>query len=99
PTSINLIKAEIIGTANWSWSMYPGLSTGCINTLLQYGTEEQKALYLPKLVEGSWAGTMCLTEPQCGTDLGQVKSKAIPQEDGTYKVSGTNIFISSREHD
>jgi alkylation response protein AidB-like acyl-CoA dehydrogenase len=79
--------------------MYPGLSTGCINTLLQYGTDEQKATYLPKLVEGTWAGTMCLTEPQCGTDLGQVKSKAIPQDDGTYKISGTKIFISSGEHD
>ncbi|MGP5530371.1 acyl-CoA dehydrogenase C-terminal domain-containing protein [Psychrobacter celer] len=99
PMSINLIKAEMIGTANWPWAMYPGLSTGCINTLLQYGSDEQKAIYLPKLVEGSWSGTMCLTEPQCGTDLGQVKSKAIPQEDGTYKISGTKIFISSGEHD
>jgi hypothetical protein len=99
PTSINLIKAEMIGTANWPWAMYSGLSTGCINTIMQYGTDEQKDLYLPKLVEGTWSGTMCLTEPQCGTDLGQVKSKAIPQDDGTYKISGTKIFISSGEHD
>ena len=99
PTSLNLIKAEMIGTANWPWAMYPGLSTGCINTIMQYGTDEQKETYLHKLVEGSWAGTMCLTEPQCGTDLGQVKSKAIPQEDGSYKLSGTKIFISSGEHD
>ncbi|WP_169392624.1 MULTISPECIES: acyl-CoA dehydrogenase C-terminal domain-containing protein [Psychrobacter] len=99
PMSLNLIKAEMIGTANWPWAMYPGLSTGCINTLLQYGTQAQKDTYLPKLVEGSWSGTMCLTEPQCGTDLGQVKSKAIPQDDGTYKLSGTKIFISSGEHD
>ncbi|MEZ2692334.1 acyl-CoA dehydrogenase C-terminal domain-containing protein [Psychrobacter faecalis] len=99
PMSINLIKSEMMGTANWPWAMYPGLSTGCINTLLQYGTDEQKAIYLPKLVEGTWSGTMCLTEPQCGTDLGQVKSKAIPQDDGTYKISGTKIFISSGEHD
>ncbi len=99
PMSINLIKSEMIGTANWPWSMYPGLSTGCINTMLQYGTDEQKDIYLPKLVEGTWSGTMCLTEPQCGTDLGQVKTKAVPQDDGTYKISGTKIFISSGEHD
>lgn len=99
PMSINLIKSEMIGTANWPWSMYPGLSTGCINTILQYGTDEQKDLYLPKLVEGSWSGTMCLTEPQCGTDLGQVKTKAEPQEDGSYTLKGTKIFISSGEHD
>ncbi|WP_296402796.1 acyl-CoA dehydrogenase C-terminal domain-containing protein [Psychrobacter sp.] len=99
PMSINLIKSEMIGTANWPWTMYAGLTTGCINTLLQYGTDEQKDMYLPKLVEGTWSGTMCLTEPQCGTDLGQVKTKAIPQEDGTYKLNGTKIFISSGEHD
>src|SRR5699024_9869773 len=97
PMSLNLIKSEMIATANWPWAMYPGLTTGCINTLLQYGTDEQKDTYLPKLVEGTWSGTMCLTEPQCGTDLGQVKSKAIPQDDGTYKISGTKIFISSGE--
>jgi hypothetical protein len=96
---MNLVKSEMMGTANWPWAMYPGLATGCINTILQYGTDEQKALYLPKLVEGAWAGTMCLTEPQCGTDLGQVKSKAEPQEDGTYKLNGTKIFISGGEHD
>ncbi|WP_230658788.1 acyl-CoA dehydrogenase C-terminal domain-containing protein [Psychrobacter sp. I-STPA10] len=99
PMSLNLIKSEMMGTANWPWAMYPGLSTGCINTMLQYGTDEQKAIYLPKLVEGTWSGTMCLTEPQCGTDLGQVKTKAEPQEDGTYKINGTKIFISSGEHD
>lgn len=99
PMSINLVKSEMMGTANWPWAMYPGLTTGCINTLLQYGTDEQKALYLPKLVEGTWSGTMCLTEPQCGTDLGQVKTKALPQDDGTYKLNGTKIFISSGEHD
>lgn len=99
PMSINLIKSEMMGTANWPWAMYPGLSTGCINTILQYGSQEQKDLYLPKLVEGTWSGTMCLTESQCGSDLGQVKTKAEPQEDGTYKINGTKIFISSGEHD
>ncbi|EJO9031119.1 acyl-CoA dehydrogenase family protein, partial [Escherichia coli] len=99
PMSVNLIKSEMMGTANWAFAMYPGLSVGCMNTIMQYGTAEQKATYMPGLVEGRWSGTMCLTEPQCGTDLGQVKTKAIPQEDGTYKISGTKIFISAGEHD
>ncbi len=99
PMSLNLIKSEMMGTANWSFQMYPGLSVGCINTIIQYGTEEQKDTYLPHLVAGTWSGTMCLTEPQCGTDLGQVKTKAEPQADGTYAISGTKIFISAGEHD
>ena len=99
PMSVNLIKSEMMGTANWAFAMYPGLSVGCMNTIMQYGTPEQKATYMPALVEGRWSGTMCLTEPQCGTDLGQVKTKAIPQENGTYKISGTKIFISAGEHD
>lgn len=99
PMSLNLIKSEMMGTANWSFQMYPGLSVGCINTIIQYGTDEQKNTYLPHLVAGTWSGTMCLTEPQCGTDLGQVKTKAEPQADGTYSISGTKIFISAGEHD
>ena len=99
PMSINLIKSEMMGTANWSFTMYPGLSVGCMNTIMQYGTQTQKETYMPGLVEARWSGTMCLTEPQCGTDLGQVKTKATPQEDGTYKISGTKIFISAGEHD
>lgn len=99
PNSLNLFKSEMMATANWAFTMYPGLSIGCMNTILQYGTQEQKDTYMPHLVAGTWSGTMCLTEPQCGTDLGQVKTKAIPQDDGTYKISGTKIFISSGEHD
>lgn len=99
PMSLGLIRAEMMGTANWSFTMYPGLSLGCMNTILQYGTDSQKALYMPPLVDGSWTGTMCLTEPQCGTDLGQIKTKAEPQADGTYKLTGTKIFISAGEHD
>ncbi len=99
PMSLNLIKSEIQATANWAWSMYPGLSTGCINTILHYGDDKQKDLYLPKLVEGTWAGTMCLTEAGAGTDLGQVKTKAEPNDDGTFRINGTKIFISSGEHD
>ena len=99
PTSINLIKAEITGSANWSFSMYPGLSMGCINTILEYGSEEQKNIFMEPLVSGEWSGTMCLTEPQCGTDLAQVKTKAEPNEDGSYSLTGTKIFISAGEHD
>lgn len=99
PMSFNIFKSEMMGTANWSFTMYPGLSVGCINTLMQYGTDAQKAQYIPKLVSGEWSGTMCLTEPQCGTDLAQVKTKAVPQKDGSYKITGTKIFISAGEHD
>ena len=99
PMSLNLLKAEMMGTANWSFTMYPGLSLGCMNTIFQFGNTEQKATYMPPLVSGEWTGTMCLTEPQCGTDLGQVKTKAEPQADGSYKLTGTKIFISSGEHD
>jgi alkylation response protein AidB-like acyl-CoA dehydrogenase len=99
PMSLNLLKSEMMGTANWSFTMYPGLSLGCMNTVFQFGSTEQKNTYMPPLVEGRWTGTMCLTEPQCGTDLGQVKTKAEPQADGTYKITGTKIFISAGEHD
>ncbi len=99
PMSLNLIKSEMMGTANWSFTMYPGLSLGCMNTVFQFGTTEQKNLYMPPLVSGEWTGTMCLTEPQCGTDLGQVKTKAEPVGDGSYKLTGTKIFISAGEHD
>ncbi len=99
PMSLNLIKSEMMATANWSFTMYPGLSMGCMNTILRYGTEEQKNTYMPPLVDGSWAGTMCLTEPQCGTDLGQVKTRVEPNGDGSFKMFGTKIFISSGEHD
>lgn len=70
-----------------------------MNTLMQHGTEEQKQTYLVPLTEGRWGGTMCLTEPQCGTDLGQVKTRAEANPDGSYAISGTKIFISSGEHD
>lgn len=99
PTSLGLIKSELIGTANWSFGMYPGLSLGAMNTILAHGTEQQKNTYMPKLTEGTWSGTMCLTEAQCGTDLGQVKTKAVPNEDGSYSLTGSKIFISAGEHD
>lgn len=99
PMSLGLFKQEMMGTANWSFSMYPGLSLGAMNTIMMHGTEEQKQEYLVPLTEGRWGGTMCLTEPHCGTDLGQMKTKAEPQADGSYKITGTKIFISSGEHD
>lgn len=99
PESIGIIVNEMVGTANWSWSMYPGLSHGAMNTLHAHGTEDQKQTYLTKLVSGEWTGTMCLTEPHCGTDLGMLRTKAEPQGDGSYKISGTKIFISAGEHD
>lgn len=99
PPSLGMVKQEMMGTANWSWAMYPGLSHGAMNTVQTHGTPEQKELYLTRLTEGTWTGTMCLTEPQCGTDLGQVKTKAELNGDGTYDISGTKIFISAGEHD
>jgi alkylation response protein AidB-like acyl-CoA dehydrogenase len=87
------------GTANWSWSMYPGLSHGAVATIEEHGTPEQQSTYLPKLISGEWTGTMCLTEPHCGSDLGTLKTKAEPQADGSYKLYGTKIFISAGEHD
>ena len=99
PMSLNLFKQEMMGAANWSFAMYPGLSLGAMNTIQLHGDDEQKQTYLTKLTEGTWGGTMCLTEPQCGTDLGQVKTKAEPQDDGSYKITGTKIFISSGDHD
>ncbi|MDO9452579.1 MAG: acyl-CoA dehydrogenase C-terminal domain-containing protein, partial [Stagnimonas sp.] len=99
PMSLGLIKSEMMGTANWSFTMYPGLSLGAMNTIMQHASEELKNRYMPPLTEGRWMGTMCLTEPQCGTDLGQVKTKADLNADGSYSVTGTKIFISSGDHD
>ena len=99
PYSLALMSTEMAATANWTWTMYPGLSKGAINTILSHCTTELKEKYLPPLISGEWTGTMCLTEPQCGSDLAQVTTKAVPQGDGTYKITGTKIFISCGEHD
>lgn len=90
---------EMACAANLSFSMYPGLSEGAYRAILQHGSDALKQTYLPKMVSGEWAGTMCLTEPHCGTDLGLIKTKAVPQDDGSYKITGTKIFISAGEHD
>ena len=90
---------EFLCSANMAFAMYPGLTQGAIAALFAHASAEQKAQYLPKLIGGQWAGTMNLTEPQCGTDLGLVRTRATPQPDGSYKITGTKIFISAGEHD
>jgi len=98
PHTINQSFYEMLNSANQAWTMYPGLSHGAYEALHAHGTDEQKKTYLPKLVSGEWTGTMCLTEPHCGTDLGLLRTKAEPQADGTYKITGQKIFISAGEH-
>jgi len=91
--------SEMLNAANQAWYMYPGLSHGAYACMHEHGTAEQKRLYLPKLVSGEWTGTMCLTEAHCGTDLGLLRSRAEAQADGSYKITGSKIFISAGEHD
>ena len=99
PFVVNQCFYEMMNSANQAWTMYPGLSHGAYEALHAHGTEAQKKLYLPKLVSGEWTGTMCLTEAHCGTDLGLLRTKAEPQADGTFKLTGNKIFISAGEHD
>jgi len=99
PKAINMLVEEMICSANMAFGMYPGLTHGAYNAVKLYGTDEQKAMFLPKFTDGTWSGTMCLTEPHCGTDLGLIRTKAVPQDDGSCKISGTKIFISAGEHD
>lgn len=99
PAALHFLIQEMICSTNMAFGMYPGLTEGAYNAINLHGNEEQKALYLPKFVDGTWSGTMCLTEPQCGTDLGLIRTKADPQDNGSYKISGTKIFISAGEHD
>lgn len=99
PLIVNQCLYEMLNSANQAWTMYPGLSHGAYECLHAHGSPEQKKQYLPKLTSGEWTGTMCLTEPHCGTDLGLLRTKAEPQADGTYKLTGQKIFISAGEHD
>ncbi|UUQ62860.1 acyl-CoA dehydrogenase C-terminal domain-containing protein [Pseudomonas fuscovaginae UPB0736] len=99
PQSLGLVISEMIGSSNTSWGMYPGLTHGAMSAIHAHGTEQQKQTYLGKLTAGEWTGTMCLTEAHCGTDLGLIKTRAVPQADGSYAVSGSKIFISAGEHD
>jgi butyryl-CoA dehydrogenase len=99
PNIVNVLITEMICSANLSFGLYPGLTQGACKALVAHGSDELKERYMPKLVEGTWSGTMCLTEPHCGTDLGLCRTKAVPNGDGTYSLSGTKIFISAGEHD
>ncbi|GAB4269718.1 MAG: acyl-CoA dehydrogenase C-terminal domain-containing protein [Pararhodobacter sp.] len=99
PYVVGTAVGEVFVSANMAFNMYQGLTHGAINALLAHGSEEQKATYLPKMVSLEWTGTMNLTEPHCGTDLGLIRTKAEPQDDGSYKISGQKIFISAGDHD
>ncbi|WP_324732157.1 acyl-CoA dehydrogenase C-terminal domain-containing protein [Pseudomonas paeninsulae] len=99
PHSLGLLNSEMVGASNTSWGMYPGLTHGAMSAIHAHGTEEQKQTYLTRMTEGLWTGTMCLTEAHCGTDLGIIKTRAVPQADGSYAISGSKIFISAGEHD
>jgi len=99
PNTLNHVMGEFTASANVALSMYGGLTQGAFAALLQHGSAEQKALYIPPMIEGRWTGTMNLTEPHCGTDLGLIKTKAIAIEDGSYAITGQKIFISAGEHD
>ena len=99
PNLAGVILNELTGTANWAWGMYPGLSHGAVKTIEEHGSPDQKDTYLGNLVSGEWTGTMCLTEAHCGSDLGLLRTKAEPQADGSYAITGTKIFISAGEHD
>jgi len=99
PLVVNQMFYEMLNSANQAWTMYPGLTHGAYAALHAHGTDEQKQTYLRKMTSGEWTGTMCLTEPHCGTDLGLMRTKAEPQADGSYRITGNKIFISAGEHD
>jgi alkylation response protein AidB-like acyl-CoA dehydrogenase len=99
PESLNKLIEEMICSANLAFSLYPGLTHGAYQAIASHATDELKDAYLPKMVDGTWSGTMCLTEANSGTDLGLLRTRAVPQEDGSYKISGSKIFISAGEHD
>ena len=99
PMLVSTVFEEMVSSANLAFGMYPGLSHGAYRALHAHASDALKSTYLPKLVDGTWSGTMCLTEPQCGTDLGMIRTKAEPADDGSYRITGTKIFISAGEHD
>ncbi|MCC7348524.1 MAG: acyl-CoA dehydrogenase family protein, partial [Variibacter sp.] len=99
PATMTTIVNEFLCSANMAFAMYPGLTQGAIAALIVHASQELKQKFLPKMIAGEWTGTMNLTEPHCGTDLGMLRTKAVPQADGSYKITGTKIFISAGEHD
>lgn len=99
PHSVGVFVEEVMASANMAWSLYPGLSRAAITMLTAHGTDQQKSEYLTKLLTGKWTGTMCLTESHCGSDVGLLRTSAEPNPDGSYRITGTKIFISAGEHD
>ena len=99
PKTIGLMIDEMMASTNMSFSLYPGLTTGAYTAMAAHASDEIKETYFPKMAEGTWSGTMCLTEPHCGTDLGLLRTKAIPNDDGSFRITGTKIFITAGEHD
>ena len=99
PHMVGSLIEEMQCSANLAFQLYGGLTQGAIRAIVQHGTQELKEKYLAKMSEAAWTGTMCLTEPHCGTDLGQIRTRAVPADDGTYKITGTKIFITGGEHD
>ncbi len=99
PYVLHSAVSEYLISANMALMMYPGLTQGAIAAILEHGSDAQKQTYVPNMIAGTWTGTMNLTEPHCGTDLGLLRTKAVPQGDGSYKISGQKIFISAGEHD
>ncbi|MCK5880699.1 MAG: acyl-CoA dehydrogenase C-terminal domain-containing protein [Sinobacterium sp.] len=99
PASAGILVNELLGTANWAWNMYTGLTFGAVKCIAEHGNDQQRDLYVRKMVEGEWTGTMCITEAHCGSDVGQAKAKAELQADGSYKITGAKHFITGGEHD
>ncbi|MDX1607314.1 MAG: acyl-CoA dehydrogenase family protein, partial [Candidatus Competibacterales bacterium] len=99
PYTLAKVVEEMTCSANVAFDLYPGLTSGCYEALQAHASDEQKATYLPKLATGEWTGTMCITEPQAGSDLASIRTKAVKQDDGSYRISGMKIFITSGEHD
>lgn len=99
PASVGLIVNELLGSANWAWNMYTGLTFGAVKCITEHGTAEQHDSYVKKMIAGKWTGTMCITEAHCGSDIGLARTKAEPQADGSYTITGTKIFITGGDHD
>ena len=99
PASAGILVNELLGSANWAWNMYTGLTFGAVKCITEHGNDHQRELYVAKMVEGLWTGTMCITEAHCGSDVGLARAKAEPQEDGSYKISGAKHFITGGDHD
>ena len=99
PASAGIIVNELLGTANWAWNMYTGLTFGAVKCITEHGSDEQRTVYVKKMVEGTWTGTMCITEAHCGSDVGLARTKAEPQADGSYKITGAKHFITGGDHD